>query len=116
MDAYQWTVGYHDGTIVEQIRNGEDIGAWKDVDPEQVQWISLEPRDPAMPLHGVRVPDGARAIFTWRKTQTLDLSTGEVTVHPSLTVAGWEKDGKGSYLFVDHLGNAMLSDDFDALP
>jgi hypothetical protein len=115
-DAYSWVVHYRDGSAIAQIdADGVDSGSWRKVDVRNVAVIRLEPRRDDLPMHGVIVPEGAMAFLTFRRTQELDPNTGEQFAHPSLVIAGWERDRDGAYLFVDHLGNAALANDRDAL-
>jgi hypothetical protein len=115
-DAYSWVVHYRDGSTIAQIVNGEDVGSWRKVDVRNVACIRLEPLFDNLPLHGVLVPEGAMAFLTFRRPLEIDLNTGEQFRHPSLVVAGWEKDGIGAYLYVDHEGNGLITNDRDSLP
>jgi hypothetical protein len=114
-DAYAWTVHYRDGSIIAQVNDGQDTGSWRKVDVRNVAIIRLEPLRPDLPLHGVLVPEGATAFLTFRRGHSLDLNTGEQITNPAMVIAGWDRDGEGSYLFVDEYGNAALSPDRDAL-
>ncbi len=116
-DNYVWLVKYRDGSEIGQIdNNGEDTGSWRKVDVRNVAKIVIVPKVPDLPIHGIAVPPEATAFLTFRRTQELVPATGEQITHPALVVAGWEKDGAESYLYVDIYGNAIMTNDRDRLP
>lgn len=115
-DAYTWAVHYRDGSIIGQIdADGEDVGSWRKVDVRNVAVIQIIPVDTNLPVHGVLVPEGATAFFTFRRVIEQDMNTGEQFHLPALAIAGWEKDGNEAYIFVDHLGNVALAGDRNAI-
>ena len=116
-DSYSWAVHYRDGSAIGQINaDGVDDGSWRKVDVRSVAVIRLEPRREGLPVHGVLVPDGAIAFLTFRRPIELNPNTGEQITHPAMIVAGWERDRDGAYLYVDHEGNGLITQDRDALP
>ena len=116
-DSYTWVVYYRDGSTVGQINaEGVDDGSWGSVDARNVAVVRLEPTNDQLPVHGMMVPEGAKAFLTFRRSQELNPNTGEVIIHPALTIIGWTRGDARAFLFVDHLGNTILSDDVDALP
>lgn len=115
LEPYTWIAEYASGELVMEIDpNGGATRAFSEaVDRASVHWLGLLPQLEGLPLHRVRVPEGAEAWFVRRRRYEGVIGVnGSEHLAMNWTGIGWRRpDGSGPSLFACADGSTVLGED-----
>lgn len=115
-DAWQWVAHYVDGETLPEYDAGHPTGrGWKDVDLTRVAYVVLQSQMPHLAHHVLKLPVGAEPVFLRRRVIGLDPVTDQETSRATITLLGWRRGDKESFVFYFEDGSSLISDDLNAV-
>lgn len=104
-DAWSWVAHYRDGSIATEGR----LGTFCAVDIDNCVAVELVPRRWLSERVRVVVPEGAKAVCFRRRTVVVSVDGKPQKRPPSVTVAGWESEAGGVYVYAQEDGRLTVS-------
>jgi hypothetical protein len=94
-DVFYWVAHYRDGSKFKEFNGTGPKHGFAEIDLSRCVALQLIPQRPHLPTPHVVVEEGVRPIFFRRRSQEMDLKTGEIIRYKTVTVLGFQRTIEG---------------------